>query len=149
MIPAEPGSAVNVHEFRLNPLSDTEAVAAGTKVKNNQMAWETAMAIKVPSLAPGTEKTFSYTLYTGPREYDRLKAIGAENGGNQFHLLMDFGKWFGWVAEGLLRLMKWMEPHLGIFEILEGQQLGVVHHRHHFGDQVDFLADHRQEHAPP
>ena len=43
---------MNVHEFRLNPLSDTEAVAAGTKVKNNQMAWETAMAIKVPSLAP-------------------------------------------------------------------------------------------------
>ena len=42
--------------------------------------------------------------------------------------------------------MKWMEPHLG-FLILEGQQLGVVHHRHHFGDQVDFLADHRQEHA--
>ena len=119
VIPAEPGSAVSVHEFRLNPLSDTEAVAAGTKVKNNQMAWETAMAIKVPSLAPGTEKTFSYTLYTGPREYDRLKAIGAENGGNQFHLLMDFGKWFGWVAEGLLRLMKWMEPHLGFLKSLK------------------------------
>ena len=59
VIPAEPGSAVNVHEFRLNPLSDTEALAAGTKVKNNQMAWETAMAIKVPALAPGTEKTLA------------------------------------------------------------------------------------------
>ena len=65
VIPAEPGSAV-AHEFRLNPLSDTEAVAAGTKVKNNQMAWETAMSIKVPSLAPGTEKTLSYTLYNRP-----------------------------------------------------------------------------------
>ena len=68
---------------------------AGTKVKNNQMAWETAMAIKVPSLAPGTEKTFSYTLIPAC-EYDRLKAI-TENGGNQFHLLMDLGKWFAGV----------------------------------------------------
>ena len=83
------------------------------------MAWETTMAVKVPSLAPNTAKTFNYTLYVGPREYDRLKAIGAENGGNQFHLLMDFGKWFGWVAEGLLRLMKWMEPHLGFLKSLK------------------------------
>lgn len=119
VIPAEPGASASVHEFRLAPLSDAEAAAAGAKVKNNQMAWETAMAIKVPSLAPGTEKTFSYTLYTGPREYDRLKAIGAANGGNQFHLLMDFGKWFGWVAEGLLRLMKWMEPKLGFLQSLK------------------------------
>ena len=34
-----------------------------------------------------------------------------------------------------------------LFEFVEGQQLGVVHHRHHIGDQVDFLADYRQEHA--
>ena len=30
-----------------------------------------------------------------------------------------------------------------IFEFVEGQQLGVVHHRHHFIHQIDFLADHR------
>ena len=119
VIPEESAASVNVHEFRLDSLSDADATEEDVKIKNNQMAWETAMAVKVPSLAPDTAKTFNYTLYVGPREYDRLKAIGAANGGNQFHLLMDFGKWFGWVAEGLLRLMKWMEPHLGFLKSLK------------------------------
>ena len=58
-------------------------------------------------MALGTNpETFKYTLYTGPREYDRLAKIGRERD-NRFELLMNFGGWFGWVAEGLLRTMKW------------------------------------------
>ena len=113
VIPKESGQLLNIHEFRLDPLSSEEANAAGVKVKNNQMAWETALKIRVPSLPRYGEKKYNYTLYAGPKEYDRLKEIGVVNGGNQFHRMMGFGKWFGWVAEGLLRLMKWMEPSLG------------------------------------
>ena len=113
VIPKEPGHSLNIHEFRLDSLSNEESEATGAKVNNNQMAWETALKVRVPSLEPKEKKKFHYTLYTGPKEYDRLKEIGRANGGNQFHRIMDFGKWFGWVAEGLLRLMKWMEPSLG------------------------------------
>jgi YidC/Oxa1 family membrane protein insertase len=63
--------------------------------------------MEVPSLAErGGTKIYNYTLYTGPREYDRLARIGKERE-NRFELIMDFGGWFGWVAEGLLRVMKW------------------------------------------
>ena len=107
LIPAEQGGAVNINEFRLQALMPEEAAEHDTKVTNNQMAYETALKVRVPSMAPGTyPKTFKYTLYTGPREYDRLARIGVERN-NRFELLMDFGGWFGWVAEGLLRAMKW------------------------------------------
>ena len=107
LIPAEQGGAVNINEFRLQALMPEEAAEHDTKVTNNQMAYETALKVRVPSMAPGTyPKTFKYTLYTGPREYDRLAQIGRVKD-NRFELLMDFGGWFGWVAEGLLRAMKW------------------------------------------
>jgi len=107
LIPAEQGGAVNINEFRLKELTLEEADKLDTKVTNNQMAYETALKVRVPSMAPGEyPKTFKYTLYTGPREYDRLAQIGRERD-NRFELIMDFGGWFGWVAEGLLRIMKW------------------------------------------
>ena len=85
-----------------------EAAEHDTKVTNNQMAYETALKVRVPSMVPSPypSKTFKYTLYAGPREYDRLAQIGRERD-NRFELIMDFGGWFGWVAEGLLRAMKW------------------------------------------
>ena len=119
VIPKEPGKSVHVNQFRLESMSEEEMEKAGVKVKNNQKAWETALKVTVPSLPPGGAKQLNYTLYAGPKEYDRLKAIGVANGGNQFHRIMDFGKWFGWVAEGLLRLMKWMAPGLGFLESIK------------------------------
>jgi YidC/Oxa1 family membrane protein insertase len=107
LIPAEQGGAININEFRLQALKPKEAANHDTKVTNNQMAYETALKVRVPSMVPGAyPKTFKYTLYTGPREYDRLAQIGRERE-NRFELIMDFGGWFGWVAEGLLRVMKW------------------------------------------
>ena len=119
VIPEEPGKSVHVNQFRLDSMSEEEREKAEVKVKNNQKAWETALKVTIPSLPPGGTKQLNYTLYAGPKEYDRLKAIGVANGGNQFHRIMDFGKWFGWVAEGLLRLMKWMAPGLGFLESIK------------------------------
>ena len=107
LIPAEQGGAININEFRLKELTLEEADKHNAKVTNNQMAYETALKVRVPSMVPGAyPKTFKYTLYAGPREYDRLAQIGRERE-NRFELIMDFGGWFGWVAEGLLRVMKW------------------------------------------
>ena len=113
VIPEEPGKSVHINQFRLESMSEEEMKNAKVKVKNNQKAWEAALRVTIPSLPAGGIKQLNYTFYAGPKEYDRLKQIGVANGGNQFHRIMDFGKWFGWVAEGLLRLMKWMEPSLG------------------------------------
>ena len=108
LIPAEQGGVVNINEFRLQALTPEEAAKHASKVTNNQMAYETALKVRVPSMVPSPypSKTFKYTLYAGPREYDRLAQIGRERD-NRFELIMDFGGWFGWVAEGLLRVMKW------------------------------------------
>jgi len=114
VIPKERAPNVGVHEFRLDPLSNAEAEAAGVKVKDNQLAWESA--IKLKPLVLGAEQQLNFTLYAGPREYDRLKAIGSAEGGVQLHRIMDFGGWFGWVAESLLKLMNWMAPKLGFLE---------------------------------
>ena len=111
VLPVEPAESMGVHEFRLDPMSEEEAKEAEVKIKNNQMAWESAILLK--PVAPGLEQQFRFTVYTGPREYDRLTAIGQAHNGNQFHRIMDFGGWFGVFAEYLLRLMNWMAPKLG------------------------------------
>jgi YidC/Oxa1 family membrane protein insertase len=107
VIPAEPGASVNINQFTLDALSEAEAKELDVKVTNNQKAYETSLLVKVPLLPASGTHTFQYKLYTGPREYDRLRKIGVQQGGNQFHRIMDFGGWFGWLAEGLLRVMKW------------------------------------------
>jgi YidC/Oxa1 family membrane protein insertase len=119
VIPREPGKSVHVNQFRLDSMTEEERTELEVKVKNNQKAWETALRVTIPPLPTGATKRLTYTLYAGPKEYDRLNQIGVANGGNQFHRIMDFGKWFGWVAEGLLRLMKWMAPGLGFLESIK------------------------------
>ena len=107
VIPFEPGKSVNIHRFTLDALSESQALEMGVNITDIQKAYETALLMEVPSLAErGGTKIYNYTLYTGPREYDRLARIGKERE-NRFELIMDFGGWFGWVAEGLLRVMKW------------------------------------------
>jgi len=119
VIPKEPGKSVHVNQFRLDSMAEEERKKSEVKVKNNQKAWEAALRVTIPPLPAGATKQLTYTLYAGPKEYDRLNQIGVVNGGNQFHRIMDFGKWFGWVAEGLLRLMKWMAPGLGFLESIK------------------------------
>ena len=122
--PEQPGSVVNINRFRLNALSQSEAIAAGKKLTDNQYAFETALAV---SLNAGESRTFTYTLYTGPREYDRLRDIGIAKGGNRFHEIMDFG-WFGWVAEPLLRIMNWFEPKLSFLKdaTVSGYAMAII-----------------------
>ena len=77
-----------------------------TQEKPNRKAFETAVALNLPAMTGGQSVTNNFTVYTGPREFDRLETIGNTHG-NQLELIMDFGGWFGWVAKGLLQLMNW------------------------------------------
>ncbi len=77
-----------------------------TQEKPNRKAFETAVALNLPAMTGGQSVTNRFTVYTGPREFDRLEAIGNTHQ-NQLELIMDFGGWFGWVAKGLLLLMNW------------------------------------------
>jgi YidC/Oxa1 family membrane protein insertase len=77
-----------------------------TQEKPNRKAFETAVALNLPAMIGGQSETYNFTVYTGPREYERLETIGNTHG-NQLELIMDFGGWFGWVAKGLMMLMNW------------------------------------------
>jgi YidC/Oxa1 family membrane protein insertase len=77
-----------------------------TQEKPNRKAFETAVALNLPAMVGGQSETYNFTVYTGPREYERLETIGNTHG-NQLELIMDFGGWFGWVAKGLMMLMNW------------------------------------------
>lgn len=75
-MPNEPACLLRVNALRLDPLRPAE----------NQFAYETTLGLNVPALGPYQQYTCAFTLYTGPRDYKRLKAIGIEQG-NRFGLL--------------------------------------------------------------
>jgi len=94
-MPEKPGQMLVAHQL-LVP----------TQEKPNRKAFEIALVWDAPSLGVGESATNRFTLYSGPREFDRLESIGLEHG-NQLEGIMDFGGWFGWVAKGLMMLMNW------------------------------------------
>ena len=116
---------------RLNPLSDTEAVAAN-QGEEQQMAWETAMAIKVPSLALARRRPLA-TLIPARASTIASRPL-VRNGGNQFHLLMDFGKWFGWVARVVT------PDEVDELSSLKSLKVGIGRcpSSSSFGDRIDF-----------
>ncbi len=58
-------------------------------------------------IPPGQSGSFSYSLYLGPKEYDRLKGqgVGLENA-------IDFGSWVKWLALPLLKALKWIVTYV-------------------------------------
>jgi len=84
-----------------------------TQEKPNRKAFEMAVALNLPAMTGGQSVTNHFTVYTGPREFDRLETIGNTHS-NQLELIMDFGGWFGWVAKGLLQLMNWFNGVVGL-----------------------------------
>ena len=61
------------------------------------------------TLAPGDSITWNFDLYTGPREYDQLKALG-----ERAQLIMEYG-WFGLVSVLLGWLMTTYHGWLGSY----------------------------------
>jgi len=61
-----------------------------------------ALGFPAFSLAPGESKTHSFKFYAGPKEYSRLKTLGAQQEG-----AMEFG-FFGFFSSSLLQAMNWI-----------------------------------------
>jgi YidC/Oxa1 family membrane protein insertase len=84
---------------KLPPLQD------GTRPEGVQTFAHMASA----SLAPGDSITWNFDLYTGPREYSQLKALG-----ERAQLIMEYG-WFGLVSVFLGWLMTTFHSWLGSY----------------------------------
>lgn len=72
-------------------------------------AMEAALGMPGFTLAPGQAVTQNFLLYTGPREYSRLKRLGSTE-----EQIMDFGT-FGIVSKTLLNALNWLHATLGSY----------------------------------
>ncbi len=74
------------------------------------------------SLKPGGKIVRSYSLYAGPKEYDRLKRLKMNrklSGDREYEKVMHFG-WFGFVAVPLLKILK------GCYKVVANYGLGII-----------------------
>ena len=83
--------------------------SAGKKAARH--AVEGALGMPGFSLEPGASLTQSFVLYSGPREYSRLKRLPGDE-----QDIMDFGM-FGIVSRTLLNSMNWLHAKLGSYAI--------------------------------
>jgi len=60
------------------------------------------------TIPPGQAGVFNYTLYVGPKEYDRLKAEGAG-----LETAINVGSWMKWLAFPFLYLMQFLYKYVG------------------------------------
>ncbi len=92
-------------------VGDKEWQAAGHSMegKGDQQRFGLDGALGMPgiTLQPGESRNHSFNLFTGPREYARLKALG-----NQEDEIMNFG-WSGIVSKILLSSMNTLRAWLG------------------------------------
>ncbi len=63
--------------------------------------------IGMAALAPGETRTLNFTVYTGPRDFHRLEALGQKQG-----YVMDYGMW-AYFCKLLLGMMIWFHGRLG------------------------------------
>jgi YidC/Oxa1 family membrane protein insertase len=88
--------------------------------QNAQAARVTIEARATPTIAPGQTWTGEVLVYIGPKEYERLKALGLEG-------TLNFGgfplprKWGGlpmeWIGVPILLLLKWVYNHVGNYGV--------------------------------
>ena len=81
---------------------DPQNLEKGTKFVSRNKAGDMAIALEEPyrQLKAGESLTTSYRVYIGPKEYERLKELGANASE-----IIDYG-WFGLFAKPLVFLMK-------------------------------------------
>ncbi len=90
--------------------------------KKRRYAVEAALGLPDLSLAPGDQQSVSYELYIGPKEYERLDALGDHR-----TLVMKyddtpiFGWMFGWairpLASVLIQILVWLKGIVGLYGI--------------------------------
>lgn len=94
------------------PPPSKEVVAADSRANLKPVGFQAGLVYPAQSLAAGESVFRGYTVYAGPKEYDRLASIGLELN-NGLDALMNFGKFFGFFARILLIGMNGLH-HLGL-----------------------------------
>jgi YidC/Oxa1 family membrane protein insertase len=107
IIPANAkGSALWAQKF---PISAIGGIPVSASAKNPLLAVEGALGMPGFSLTPGQTVTQHFDIFAGPREYERLKALGGDE-----DELMDFGT-FKIVSKVLLNSMNWLHARFGSY----------------------------------
>jgi YidC/Oxa1 family membrane protein insertase len=98
-------SLIGLQSGPAKPAADTNAAAAPEKAE----AIDGALGMPGFTLAPNSTQLVKFEIYTGPREYRRLKALG--HGEDE---IMDFGM-FKIVSKTLLNSMNWLQSKTGSY----------------------------------
>ena len=98
----------------------TRSEGGGPDQKDAKVARVTIEVRATPTIAPGQTWTGDVLVYIGPKEYERLKAVGLEG-------TLNFGgfplprKWGGlpmeWIGVPILLLLKWVYDHVGNYGV--------------------------------
>ncbi|KAF0177586.1 MAG: hypothetical protein FD161_2390 [Limisphaerales bacterium] len=88
------------------PAHDPDDVPAGDTAFAAPFGFQSAFAYPAQTIYPGGTNSVhrEFTLYVGPKEYQRLAKLGVQMG-NELDLIMDYGGFFGFFAKGLLLSM--------------------------------------------
>lgn len=97
-------AAFFVRHLELPPPSK-EVVAADSRANPKPVGFQAGLLYPAQSLAPGQSIFRGYTVYAGPKEYDRLAILATDLNNNNLDALMNFGKFFGFFARILLVAM--------------------------------------------
>lgn len=95
------------------PPNTAEDRASDSKALSQQMAFQSTFVYPGIELSAGGTLTHQFTVYAGPREYQRLSKLGTRMK-NEFELVMDYGGFFGWFAKALLWCMNQMHQSLSL-----------------------------------
>jgi len=104
-MPKEPAEKLVTRRVAL-PAHDPADVPEGDTAFATPFGFQSAFVYPGKVLQPGGTNAIhrEFTLYVGPKEYQRLAKLGAQMG-NELDLIMDYGGFFGFFAKALLLSM--------------------------------------------
>ncbi|HSH96249.1 MAG TPA: membrane protein insertase YidC [Roseimicrobium sp.] len=99
----KPAKSVVSRRVDLTPPTEAD-IAAHPKAMRNPHGYQTALVFPSSVLAPGKSVEEQFTVYAGPKEYNELSKLGAQQK-NEVERVMNYSGFFGWFAKGLLLSM--------------------------------------------
>lgn len=104
-VPKQPAEKLHTRRVPL-PAHDPADVPEGDTAFAAPFGFQSAFVYPAKVLQPGGTNAVhrEFTLYIGPKEYQRLAKLGAQMG-NELDLIMDYGGFFGFFAKALLLSM--------------------------------------------
>ena len=104
-VPKQPAEKLHTRRVPL-PAHDRADVPEGDTAFAAPFGFQSAFVYPAKVLLPGGTNAIhrEFTLFVGPKEYQRLAKLGAQMG-NELDLIMDYGGFFGFFAKALLLSM--------------------------------------------